>query len=322
MDHHDDEHDDEREGNGYTERLIQVGVPIETDTPGRVIGYCRASTVKQSESPETQKGLIAKYCEFMGLETPKTYYVDPGVSGKVPIGERPAGGVMMGQLKRGDHVVVAKVDRMFRRLSDAASVLDQFERAGIRLHICNLMGGAIDLSSPIGRFLLHILAAFAEMERSFIQERIKDGIARARQKEIRPGRPRFGFKKVKAWDRARNRYVKVCVRDDEERKIMGEIVVMRIQGMTLKQISDEFTFVRKMRTKNGGEWSICRVHSAWRAELLLQAAESTKVGKFNSKESLERFYDMEDEPAKTECAPAQEEPAEAGDSYELTDEGE
>jgi putative DNA-invertase from lambdoid prophage Rac len=259
------------------DKLVRGSVPVDKGTPMRVFGYCRASTMKQAESPETQKGLIAKYCEFMGMPVPKSYYVDPGVSGKVPIGERPAGGVLLGQLKHGDHVVVAKVDRMFRRLSDAATVLDQFERNGIRLHICNLMGGAIDLSSPIGRFLIHILAAFAEMERSFIRERIKDGVARARQKDIRPGLARLGFKKVKAWDKTKNRYVKISVKDDEERAVMGEILKMRLDGMTFKEISDLLTFDRKLKTKHNADWTIMRVWKAFRAELILQAAESSNA---------------------------------------------
>jgi DNA invertase Pin-like site-specific DNA recombinase len=260
-----------------------TGGLIDRSRPIRVFGYCRASTVKQSESPETQKGLITQYCKFMNLPEPSAYYVDPGVSGKVPINERPAGGVMIARLKCGDHVIVAKVDRMFRRLSDAATVLDRFERAGVRLHICNLMGGAIDLSSPIGRFLIHILAAFAEMERAFIAERIKEGVARARTRGINPGRARFGFKKVRAWDRVKNKYLKIDVPDPDERATMAEIVKMRMSGMTFRAIANELTYVRKVRTGRGGEWIVTNVFGAFKAELLLQAAEAG-VGAHKNKE--------------------------------------
>ena len=136
-----------------------------SDRPPRVFGYPRASTKKQVESPETQKDMIKKYAVFNGLGD-VTFFVDAATSGKVSWEERDAGKELFRQLRRGDHVVLTKLDRAFRKLSDCVTVLEKFERMGVKLHICNLMGGAIDLSSPMGRFMIHILAAFAELERA------------------------------------------------------------------------------------------------------------------------------------------------------------
>ena len=144
-----------------------------------VYGYPRASTKKQVDSPETQMDNIRKYADLHGLGE-VTFFVDAAKTGKVPWQDREAGRELFAQLKPGDHVIIAKLDRAFRRLSDCVVVLEQFERMGIKLHVVNLLGGAIDLSSPMGRFLIHILAAFAELERAFISERTQ---GRAGQQE-------------------------------------------------------------------------------------------------------------------------------------------
>ena len=91
---------------------------------------------------------------------------------------------------------------------------------GIKLHVANLLGGAIDLSSPMGRFLIHILAAFAELERAFISERTRDGLAnRKRKGAAYTNFPGYGMR----WEKRRvdGKLAKVKVGDDQEREVMA-----------------------------------------------------------------------------------------------------
>ena len=103
------------------------------------------------------------YAVFNKLGDP-TCSIDTVQSGKISWEERDAGRELFRQLKPGDHVIICKLDRAFRRLADCCIVMEKFKRMGVKLHVVNLMGGAIDLSSPMGCFLVQILAAFAELE--------------------------------------------------------------------------------------------------------------------------------------------------------------
>jgi DNA invertase Pin-like site-specific DNA recombinase len=238
-----------------------------------VYGYARASTKKQVDSPETQKEIIRRYAQFNQLGDP-VFFVDSSRSGKVPWEGREAGRELFGRLKPGDHVILAKLDRGFRKLADCAIVLETFERMGIKLHICNMLGGAIDLSSPMGRFLIHILAAFAELERAFISERTKDGLANKKWRGACHTRhPGYGFR----WERRKidGKVQKVRVRDDEERAVMKAIVGWRMQEPPLSwdEIHAHLRYNLKLRTKDGGEWDLNRIRRACKAELQLQLAE-------------------------------------------------
>ena len=79
----------------------------------RVLGYCRASTRKQVDSPDVQRGKIQDYAAFHKLGV-VSCFIDPAKSGKVPWEEREGGRALFAQLRPGDHVIIAKLDRAFR----------------------------------------------------------------------------------------------------------------------------------------------------------------------------------------------------------------
>jgi len=225
------------------------------------------------ESPETQKENIRKYAELHGLGD-VAYFTDAATSGKETWEERIAGRELFTQLRPGDHIVIAKLDRAFRRLADCVVVLEKFERMKIKLHVVNILGGAIDLSSPMGRFMIHILAAFAELERAFISERTKDGLTGKRAKGFaNPRFPGYGYK----WRKTtlNGKPTKIRERDDEERNVMRSIASWRMQDCPLswKQISDHLTYNLKLKTKDGSQWDQNRVRRACEAELKLQLSE-------------------------------------------------
>ena len=160
---------------------------------------------------------------MLSLPGDVTMFVDPATTAKIAWQDRPAGHEMFSQLRRGDTVIVHKLDRAFRRVADCANTMEQFERLGIKLHIVNLLGGAVDLSSAMGRFTLHLLAAFAELERSFISERTREGLRSRKRKGFRHSRhPGYGFR----WERARCGWQaasRVKVEDKAEREVMRSI---------------------------------------------------------------------------------------------------
>jgi DNA invertase Pin-like site-specific DNA recombinase len=193
------------------------------------------------------------------------------------IREREDGARLVANLKRGDHVVIAKLDRAFRRLSDCVIMLDQFERLDVHLHVCNMLGGSIDLSKPIGRFLIHILAAFAELERAFIGERISDGMRAKRQRGEACGfAPRPGHR----WERrTRTRKdgskvaILVEVKDTDEQGIIKDIIRLRTMGMSYDQIRQYLNYELKVKTRLGSDWTLDRIRRAIRQALAEQARD-------------------------------------------------
>ena len=75
------------------------------------------STTQQAtegHSLPDQQSRIAGYCQAHGLPAPSDYFIDPGTSGTVSLQKREAGARMLGQLEKGDHIIVTRGDRLFR----------------------------------------------------------------------------------------------------------------------------------------------------------------------------------------------------------------
>jgi putative DNA-invertase from lambdoid prophage Rac len=101
-------------------------------------------------------------------------HVEAGVSGAVPFHERPEGAKLWGELRKGDTLVAAELDRLFRSASDCLNVVEAFKARSVSLFLLDLNGGADDVSgNGIARLFLTIVAAFAAFERDRIGERIR-----------------------------------------------------------------------------------------------------------------------------------------------------
>lgn len=242
------------------------------DRPPRVYGYCRASTSKQADSTDTQKGLIRQYADAQKLGD-ITWCVDPATSGKTPLGERIAGRSLLNAVRPGDVVIISKLDRMFRSTKDGCTVLDEFKRRGVKLHVCNLMGGAVDLSSAMGMFFVQILTAFAELERAFISERTKDGLAAKKSQRVRHTRHAgYGF----TWLRrkgADGKPERVRVSCPEEREVMAAIVRYRHDHQLTWPEIEAHLSKHNAFMKDGIRWDQSRIRRAYQAELELRLAE-------------------------------------------------
>jgi DNA invertase Pin-like site-specific DNA recombinase len=114
-------------------------------------------------------------------------YVDQAVSGTRE--SRPALDRLVKDAKRRrfEVLVVWRLDRLGRSLSHLIRLLDELTALGVGFVSLN---ESIETGTPAGRLQLHLLAAFAQFERERIVERVKAGIARARSKGTRLGRPK------------------------------------------------------------------------------------------------------------------------------------
>ena len=107
--------------------------------------------------------------------------------------ERPQLQKMLGQLRKGDVVVIWKLDRLARSLKDLVGLVNEIQEKGGALHSLN---DQIDTTTPHGKFTFHIFAALAEFELDIIRERTKAGLAAARARGRIGGRPKGLSKKA------------------------------------------------------------------------------------------------------------------------------
>ncbi len=158
------------------------------------LGYVRVSTDEQAERGlglEAQRQRIRAYCEMKGLNL-TTIFEDPGLSGGKPLGSRSAGGRLLAEARRTHPVVVvARLDRLFRSVADAAQTICEFDRYGIELVA---IAEGFDMTNPYGRAMAQMASVFAELERAMIRERTKAAmkVKRGRQERI-SGHAPFGW---------------------------------------------------------------------------------------------------------------------------------
>ena len=146
--------------------------------------YLRVSTGEQTT--ENQRLELEAWAKRAGHEI-LGIYEDNGISGAKGRTARPAfDRLLKDATRRRFDVIATHVDRLGRSLQDLVAFLNEIHAAGVDLYI---HAQAIDTTTPGGKALFQMLGVFAEFERSIIQERIRAGLARAREKGTRSGKP-------------------------------------------------------------------------------------------------------------------------------------
>jgi DNA invertase Pin-like site-specific DNA recombinase len=147
--------------------------------------YARVSTTQHGQDVELQLQELRSVAQQRGWTT--TDYSDVGISGATR--DRPALDRLMSDARAGKFQIVAvwRFDRFARSTAHLIQALEEFRHLGI--HFLSLRD-QVDTSSPIGRVMFTITAAFAELEREVIQERVRAGVQRARAAGKHCGRPR------------------------------------------------------------------------------------------------------------------------------------
>lgn len=145
------------------------------------IGYARVSTQDQD---------LSLQIDALNNAGCKKIYKEKITGSKK---ERPQLNELLEQLREGDVIVIWKLDRLARSLKDLVSLVNEIQEKGGALHSLN---DQIDTTTPHGKFTFHIFAALAEFERDIIRERTKAGLAAARARGRKGGRPKGLSKKA------------------------------------------------------------------------------------------------------------------------------
>jgi DNA invertase Pin-like site-specific DNA recombinase len=151
-----------------------------------VIGYRRVSTQEQASNGhglDAQRDAIAEHAQRKGWTV--EWIEDEGATGgKINPGLRRALDLL--RTKQADALVVSKMDRLARSVLNAADIMRAAQDQGWSIVVLDL---GMDLSTPSGKAMYNMLATFAELERDMISSRTKDGLAAARAKGKKIGRP-------------------------------------------------------------------------------------------------------------------------------------
>jgi len=147
--------------------------------------YARCSTLN-GQNPEMQLSELRAFCERRGWPVGGEY-VDAGVSGSKE--HRPQLDRLLADCRRRrvDVVLVYRYDRFARSLRQLVNALEDFRSLGI--DFISLHEG-VDTSTPNGRLVFGIFASIAEFERELIRDRVRSGLAAAKARGRRLGRPR------------------------------------------------------------------------------------------------------------------------------------
>ncbi len=194
-------------------------------------GYIRLSTerqVQENNTVEKQKEEITRYYEYqlkpLGYQL-GGFITDLAQSAATPILKRPGGQKLNMMLRRGDAVITTTLDRCFRNVVDLRQTLDRWHKEGVSWHNIQYQ---IDTSTALGRYMVTIMCAFSELEKSMIRERMNASMERLEQKGflVRGGeRAPYGFKiRRKKFEGKMRKYL---VPAPEDRLLPKVIVTLR-----------------------------------------------------------------------------------------------
>jgi site-specific DNA recombinase len=183
-------------------------------------------------------------------------YADDGVSGTIPLHERPEGRRLLEDAKEGKFstVLVYRLDRLGRSLLVTVDAHDRLQDCGVALKSAT---EPIDTSNPSGRLIFQMLASFAEYERGTIRERTQAGLHRALRNGKFTGRLPYGYK----LSPDETGFILV----EEEAQIVREVIANIAAGATLysesKRLNDEgvlspgYRIRSDDRRRGTGSWS-------------------------------------------------------------------
>lgn len=187
------------------------------------IGYARVSTTDQNLSLQID-ALKSAGCEQIFEEK---------ISGKSK--DRPELVKMFSMLRRGDSVVVWKLDRFGRSLKDLIDLVNKMQELDVSFLSIQ---DAINTETATGRFTFNIFASLAEFEREMISERTKAGLNAARARGRKGGRPP-GFTKETI---SKIKAVKVLYdkRDKGMKEIAEDLSISRASGYRFLEIAKQW----------------------------------------------------------------------------------
>jgi len=180
----------------------------------RIAVYGRVSTDGQNHDSQLRE--VRAYIRRRWPKAEVTEYLDKASGAKF---KREGLDAMLAEVRRDriDIIAVYKLDRLGRSLQHLAQLIGELERHGTAL-VASSQGIDTSESNPAGPLQMHVLAAVAEFERSVIVERINAGLASARERGAKFGRPRTLDRHLAAVAKLRRKGL-------SERKIAAELKI-------------------------------------------------------------------------------------------------
>ena len=146
-----------------------------------VYGYARVSTKGQAKDGNGIEAQIDALSSAGAMEIYKEAFTGTTTN-------RPEFEKLLKKLRKGDTLIVTKLDRIARSASEGSQLIQGLLDEGISVNVLNM--GKMD-DTPTGKLICHIMFSFAEFERDLIVERTQEGRSIARKnKEFREGRPK------------------------------------------------------------------------------------------------------------------------------------
>lgn len=149
-----------------------------------VLGYARVSTPAQDLEGQRRR---------LREEAGAIRVFDDVVSGRTF--ERPGLGALIDYARPGDTICVVRLDRLGRSLRELLETVERFKAAGLEFRS---LEERLDTASAAGELVFHVFGAIAHFERRLIVGRTRDGIAAARARGAKPGRPALDPDKLDA----------------------------------------------------------------------------------------------------------------------------
>lgn len=174
-----------------------------------LIGYARISTAEQNLHLQ-KDALTAAGCTQIWEDTASGARV-----------ARPGLEKAMERLREGDTLVVWKLDRLGRSLQHLIESVRALESCGVGFRS---LQDNIDTTTPGGKLLFHIMGSLAEFERDLIRERTNAGLAAARARGRKGGRPAGGYTKKKE--------AAITLRQDTKRSVQEICEMLHISQAT------------------------------------------------------------------------------------------
>src|SRR5699024_6145006 len=146
-----------------------------------LIGYTRVSKADGSQTADLQRDALLA----AGIDLGQIY--EDQASGKID--DRPQLAACLNALRSGDTLIVWKLDRPGRDLRHLVNVVHDLTDRGVGLKVLTGQGAAIDTTTASGKLVFGIFAALAEFERELVSGRTEAGLASARARGRKGGRP-------------------------------------------------------------------------------------------------------------------------------------
>lgn len=218
----------------------------------RAVGYARVSTNRQAERGfglEVQERAVRDYCAANGLRLLRIER-DEGVSGTNGLEARVGLPAALLALERGDAeaLVVARLDRLARRLALQEAVLADAWEAGAEVH--EVGAGRLDPDDEDRVFYRQVMGAVAQLDLAKTKRRLRDGrAAKIARDGWAGGVPRYGLR----LERSEGTRAGVLVEDETEQRAIRLARQLRRDGKTLETIGDRLR-VSGFVPKRGGAW--------------------------------------------------------------------